>query len=126
MLRWVGEAALWQHRLGNVGKAPDDAAELYALQVAGRWREAAAAWAALGRPYNEADALADAPEPEPLLAALAMLDRLGAVARAAIVRRRLTEMGVPAYLGAHGSRLGPTRLGSPSGRARCSRCWRTI
>jgi DNA-binding CsgD family transcriptional regulator len=94
MSRWVGEAALWQHRVGHLDATPDGAAEPYALQIAGRYREAAACWAELGLPYHEADALAEACEPEVLLEALAMLDRLGAAPRAVMVRRRLTELGV--------------------------------
>lgn len=62
--------------------------------MAGRWREAAARWAAAGRPYEQADALAEAPDAEPLLDALKILDRLGGVRRAGMVRRRLAEMGV--------------------------------
>ncbi len=92
--RWIGEAALWRQRAGFLDAIPDGAAEPYALQLAGRWNEAAAAWEALGRPYEQADALAGASEPEALLAALEMLDRLGAVPRAAMVRRRLADLGV--------------------------------
>ena len=109
--RWIGEAALWQHRVGSLDGTPDDVAEPYALQVAGHWREAAAAWAALGRPYDQADALADAPVPEPLLEALTILDRHGAMPRAAMVRRRLTELGVGSV--PRGPRA-PTRA-SPAG-----------
>jgi DNA-binding CsgD family transcriptional regulator len=109
--RWIGEAALWQHRVGSLDRTPDEVAEPYALQVAGHWREAAAAWASLGRPYDQADALADAPVPEPLLAALTILDRHGAMPRAAMVRRRLTELGVGSV--PRGPRA-PTRA-SPAG-----------
>jgi DNA-binding CsgD family transcriptional regulator/tetratricopeptide (TPR) repeat protein len=92
--QWTGQAALWQHRIGHLDAVPAGAAEAYALQIAGRWREAAAAWNRVGRPYDVADALADAPEPDPLLEALRILDRLGAEPRAAMVRRRLIELGV--------------------------------
>jgi DNA-binding CsgD family transcriptional regulator len=94
MSRWLGEAALWQHRVGQFGTTPDGAAGPNALLIAGRHRQAAACWAELGLPYHEADALAEAREPEVLLEALAKLDRLGAAPRAAMVRRRLTELGV--------------------------------
>ena len=92
--RWVGETALWSHRAGLAGAAPSGAAAPYRLQLSGRWAEAAARWAELGRPYEQADALAGASEPEPLLAALEILDRLGAVPRAAMVRRELDRLGV--------------------------------
>lgn len=92
--RWVGEGALWLHRAGILDRIPDGAAEPYALQVAGDWEAAAECWARLGRPYDRADALADAPQPEPLFEALEVLDRFRAVPRAAMVRRRLAALGV--------------------------------
>jgi hypothetical protein len=92
--RWIGEAALWLRRAGELSDAPVGATEPYALQVAGRCHEAAKSWESRGRPYERADALAEASDPESLLRALSILDRLAAVPRAAMVRRRLTEMGV--------------------------------
>ncbi|MFW6034127.1 MAG: ATP-binding protein [bacterium] len=113
--RWIGEAALWRKRAaGFLDAIPDGAAEPYALQLAGQWNEAAAAWEALGRPYEQADALAGAPKPDALLAALEMLDRLGAVPRAAMVRRRLADLGVRSV--PRGPRS-PT-LASPAGLTR--------
>lgn len=91
---WVGKATLWQHRLGSLRQMPAGVAEPYRLQVAGRWRQAAAAWAALGCAYEEADALADASEPEALLEALRRLDLFGAKPRADMVRHRLADLGV--------------------------------
>jgi DNA-binding CsgD family transcriptional regulator len=92
--RWTSEAVLWLHRVGVLEEPPDDVLEPYALQIAGRWHESAAAWAELGRPYEQADALADATKPAALLRALEILDDLGAKPRAAMVRRRLVELGV--------------------------------
>jgi DNA-binding CsgD family transcriptional regulator len=66
----------------------------YALQAAGRWREAAGAWQAAGCPYEHAVALADSPEPEDLLVALGTADDLGATPLAAQVRARLRALGV--------------------------------
>jgi len=66
----------------------------YALMAAGRWAEAAAAWAAAGCPYEQALALAESPDPDDLLAALATLDRLGAKPLAGRVRARLRDLGV--------------------------------
>jgi DNA-binding CsgD family transcriptional regulator len=67
----------------------------YALQAAGRWREAAAAWREAGCRYEHAAALTESPDPEDLLAALAELDALGAEPLARHVRRRLRDLGVP-------------------------------
>ena len=90
--------------LGRIGTLP--AAELDRLRVAARPREepialalggdhlaAAAAWAALGHPYEEAMALLDSGQEPALRRALALLGALGAEAPAAIVRRRLRELG---------------------------------
>jgi DNA-binding NarL/FixJ family response regulator len=66
----------------------------YAVQAAGQWREAAAAWAELGCRYEHAAALAQSPDPEHLLTALEMLDDLGAKPLASMVRGRLRELGV--------------------------------
>jgi DNA-binding CsgD family transcriptional regulator/tetratricopeptide (TPR) repeat protein len=66
----------------------------YAIQAAGRWREAAAVWEAAGSPYEQAAALAESPDPEPLLVALGILDELGARPLATRVRARLRGMGV--------------------------------
>ncbi|HTW00060.1 MAG TPA: AAA family ATPase [Streptosporangiaceae bacterium] len=66
----------------------------YTLMEAGRWREAAAAWGAAGCPYEQALALAESAEPEDLLSALAIADRLGARPLAGRVRARLRDLGV--------------------------------
>jgi DNA-binding CsgD family transcriptional regulator/tetratricopeptide (TPR) repeat protein len=70
------------------------AASPYGLQAAGRWREAASAWARAGCPYERAAALAESGDPDQLLTALGVLDELGARPLAARVRARLRELGV--------------------------------
>ncbi|HEX6932942.1 MAG TPA: AAA family ATPase [Streptosporangiaceae bacterium] len=67
----------------------------YALQAAGRWREAAEFWEAAGCPYEHAAVLAESPEPGDLLAALGILDELGATPLATLVRGRLRALGTP-------------------------------
>jgi DNA-binding CsgD family transcriptional regulator len=75
--RWMaGELALWRRRAGLVEPAPDWVAEPFALELADRLDDAAAAWTALGCPYEAALATGD----------LDALGRLGA--RAAVVRLR--------------------------------------
>ena len=57
---FVGELTWWLSRAGALDDASTaGCAEPYALQIAGRWRDAADAWAALGCPYEQARALAD-------------------------------------------------------------------
>jgi len=65
----------------------------FAAQAAGRWHEGADGWRALGRPYEEAQALADAPDGSARLRALELLDQLGAVGLAQRVRRQLRDEG---------------------------------
>ena len=88
-----GELAFWLWRCGELDAAPAVAAEPYALQIAGCWREAADAWAALGCPYEQARALADGDEAAQL-EALAIYEGLGARPAAESLRARLHEAGV--------------------------------
>ena len=97
--RRLGERA-YQAELGywltKAGQPAETASgHPYALQAAGRWREAAAAWEAAGCPYEHAAALAESPEPGDLLAALGILDELGATPLATLVRGRLRALGTP-------------------------------
>ncbi len=88
------ELSWWLWRAGEpVAGHPDDP-EPYARAIAGDWRGAAAAWATLGFPYERAQALSDADEEEPRLAALATLDEFGAARAATHLRRRLRADGV--------------------------------
>lgn len=89
----IGELAYWGWRAGTVTVAPAGAAEPYALQIAGRWQEAADAWLALDCPYERARALADG-DSEAQRQALAVFDALGARPAADALRRRLRDAGV--------------------------------
>jgi len=76
--------------------AADDGMSLegpMALQAAGRWREAADAWQALGCPYEQARALADGDEAAQRTA-LVLFEGLGASPMVARLRRGLREAGV--------------------------------
>jgi DNA-binding CsgD family transcriptional regulator/tetratricopeptide (TPR) repeat protein len=87
------ELAYWMTRFGRP-IALASSQHPYALQAAGRWREAAAAWHAAGCPYEYAAALADSSDPADLLASLAGLEALRAEPLARRVRARLREAGV--------------------------------
>ena len=65
----------------------------FAIQAAGRVKEAAAAWERAGAPYHHAAALAESPDEVDLLRALTILDGLDARPLARIVRARLRERG---------------------------------
>jgi DNA-binding CsgD family transcriptional regulator len=60
----------------------------------GESHRAAAAWAALDSPYEEADALTDTGEEDSLRPAFAIFDQLGARPRALAVARTLRSLGV--------------------------------
>jgi DNA-binding CsgD family transcriptional regulator/tetratricopeptide (TPR) repeat protein len=90
---YAGESLHWRRAGGAADEIPPWIASPYALQAEGRWREAAAAWEALGCPYEQARALA-AGDLEARHAALALFDGLGAAPAAAILRRDLRQSGV--------------------------------
>ena len=88
---YQAELGYWLAKAGQPAETASD--HPYALQAAGRWREAAAAWEAAGCPYEHAAALAESPEPDDLLTALGILDELGATPLATLVRKRLRASG---------------------------------
>lgn len=73
---FTGELAFWLHRAGALDRTPSVCAEPFALQIAGRHREAAAAWAEIGCPFEEARALAEGTGDERRQAAV-LFERLG-------------------------------------------------
>jgi DNA-binding CsgD family transcriptional regulator len=92
---WVlGECALWRRRAGALDAAPPRAAEPFALEISGQWTRAAERWTQIGCPYEAALALAEADEESALRRGLEALQQLQAPPAAAIVARRLREMGV--------------------------------
>lgn len=90
---FIGELAAWCWRAGTLHEVPEHCATPYALEIAGRWREAAAAWQALGCVYERARSLADG-DAAAQQEALAVFDQLGARPLAEALRRRLREDGV--------------------------------
>jgi len=89
----LGELASWLWRAGGPRTIPAAAAEPYALELAGRWMDAAEAWRQLGCPYEQALALA-AGDSAALREAHGILRGLGARPALAIVSRRLRSLGV--------------------------------
>jgi DNA-binding CsgD family transcriptional regulator len=88
-----GELACWSSLAGAPPPTPTVVAEPYRLLLEGDWRAAADAWQALGCPYQQALALACGDQDEALLAALALLDGLGARQTAQRLRRQLRRRG---------------------------------
>ncbi len=95
----IGELAWWRTRGGatdavELESSAFDLPEPFALMSDGRVREAGNAWAAIGRPFWSALALA-AGGPAETAEAVAILLRLGATASAQAVRRDLAQRGLP-------------------------------
>ncbi len=88
----TGEFLYWLQRCGVQSVPPHFVAEPYALQLSGRWAEAANAWRDRNCPFEQARALADGDQPAQVRA-LAIFDTLGAVPAAATLRRQLRAAG---------------------------------
>lgn len=107
----VGELCWWMTRAGL--PAPDTglAAEPWRHLLAGRWREAAAAWTVRDCPYEAARAALAGDDATAIEAAHRTFDELGAGPAAAIAARRLRELGVRSI--PRGRR--PTTRANPAG-----------
>ena len=93
---YVGELAYWRWRAGDLDAAPATAAEPFALQLAGDSADAAAAWDALGCPYEAARARAEGTDEAALRRALVAFESLEARPALAAARQRLRELGARA------------------------------
>jgi DNA-binding CsgD family transcriptional regulator len=93
---WLaGALAFWMQFAGAPVRVPAMVAEPYRRLLAGDWRAAADDFQERGCLYQQALALACADQDEALLAALAMLDGLGASRTAQRLRRQLRRRGHP-------------------------------
>jgi DNA-binding CsgD family transcriptional regulator len=90
----AGELSCWRRRAGIREAVALDLGEPFDQELAGDIARAARAWAELGCPYESALALTQSGEEEPLRRALEAFNGLGAQAAAAVVARRLRELGV--------------------------------
>ena len=86
------ELAFWLWRAGARHRPPLNGGG-YAFSIAGDPRRAAVTWQTLGFPYEAADAASDG-DTAAALTALEAFDRLGALAAARRLRRRLQTSGV--------------------------------
>jgi len=97
---WLaGELAYWMQRGGWQGAVPATCAEPFRLQMSGRWAEAAAAWEALGCPYEQARALSEG-DIEAQVDALKRFESMGAKPAADELRRLLRARGASLPRGA--------------------------
>ncbi|MFD1948420.1 ATP-binding protein [Nocardioides aestuarii] len=94
---WSSAAlATWLRRLGLPVEMPADAPTPFRLAIEGRHAEAASWWHTAGDSFQEAMTLSDSPDAQHRLAAVAVLDRLGAVGTADRLRAQLRAEGVGA------------------------------
>jgi len=108
----LGSLAIWMWRLDRRVAGPADLPEPYALEIAGDWRAATAAWERLGRTYDAAlTRIVCSQDETELRAALAVLDGLGARATAAAARRQMKALGMTSI--PRGPR--PATLARPAG-----------
>jgi DNA-binding CsgD family transcriptional regulator/tetratricopeptide (TPR) repeat protein len=92
---WVaGELAVWRRRAGVEEELPaDTVAAPFALQLAGECERAATFWESIGCRYDAALAHAGGSDERAFRQGIAMLHDLGAQAAAAVVARKLRELG---------------------------------
>jgi DNA-binding CsgD family transcriptional regulator len=89
----AGEIAYWRTKLGQTPPKPLHIAHPYRLQLEGDWAGAAAAWASLAAPYEEALALLEGDDNARRQGLLA-LEKLGARAVAERVRAEFRRRGL--------------------------------
>lgn len=91
---WLyGELQFWLSRASALHQpVAGQIAEPYRLMLAGDWRASALAWERIGMPYEQALALMEGSETAQR-EALIILDKLGGGPLAAIIRRRLRDLG---------------------------------
>jgi ATP/maltotriose-dependent transcriptional regulator MalT len=94
-VKWeTGDVARWAARLGfEMEIDPASVAAPYEAELEGDWAKAVRHWEELGCPYDAALARAETGDADELRRALEELQRLGARPAAAIVARRLRELG---------------------------------
>ncbi len=112
-LEWArGDLAVWLQRLDPAVDVPGGGySEVHRLQLDGAHTEAARRWEQLGLPFERSLALVETGEAEAARTGLDLLDRLGADAVAARLRRDLRERGVAAVP----ARRRASTVGNPAG-----------
>jgi DNA-binding CsgD family transcriptional regulator len=91
--RIIGALAVIRRRAGLEDDLPQDLPEPYRSELAGDWHGAAEAWKELGCPYETALALSEAGDVAALRRSLELCTTLEARPLAALVSRRLRELG---------------------------------
>jgi DNA-binding CsgD family transcriptional regulator len=90
----LAELACYCRRAGLPAEAPPDPPDPWRTGLSGDWARAAEAWAAHGDRYEQALELASSSQPDSLHRALDLLEALGSVVTARMVRRMLRRLGI--------------------------------
>ncbi len=90
---YQAEVITWLWRTGTLDSAHTQDMPLFALEIAGNWQQAAAYWARVGCPWEEALALLEGDEGA-LQSAYTLFEQLGSPPALMLTRRRLHERGV--------------------------------
>ena len=90
----TGELACWCVQLGIPVALPGPVAEPYAALLGEDWAAAAIYWEKQGRPYRHALALTASHDPDAVVRALGIADRLGASGLAVRLREQLRALGM--------------------------------
>ncbi len=90
----TGELACWCVQLGIPVALPGPIAEPYAALLGEDWAAAAIYWEKQGRPYRHALALTASHDPDAVVRALGIADRLGASGLAVRLREQLRALGM--------------------------------
>ena len=88
-----GELRYWIWKAGGQVEPAEWAAAPFALQIAGEWEAATAAWSERRCPFEAARALSESGDEVHLRQSLSEFERLGAHPAMAVVARRLRESG---------------------------------
>jgi len=89
-----GEVLRYLRRAGEPVEPFPGCLPAFAAGITGDWATAARRWEETGNPYHQALELTESPEVAVASDGLRILDRLGAIAAARLVRRQLRERGV--------------------------------
>lgn len=92
---FLGEMSYWLWRVGHLTQAPEHCAAPYIAEIEGRWQDAAAAWLAIGCPYERARALVNGDEAAQR-EALQVFEALGAAPMVQWLRQHMRTSGLRA------------------------------
>jgi hypothetical protein len=106
-----GEVLRYLRRAGEPVEPFPGCLPAFAAGITGDWATAARRWEETGNPYHQALELTESPEVAVASDGLRILDRLGAIAAARLVRRQLRERGVRSLPRGRERPPGPTRVG---------------